>query len=125
MSADKKPVWLDDQAHTILKDYAKLVKKSATDVTSDLVLNYLHLLDSSDEVVAAASAAPAVEEVVVAEAPDFEEEEETNEPSRYVEVSAEQLGSKRTYDTAVIPKRERKQRQDDGSVRYLGGVKFY
>lgn len=122
MSADKKPVWLDEQAHAILKDFAKLVKKSATDVTSDLVIQHLHMLDAVPfDGTAPAAPAPAPVEVIERE----EIDEAPAEPARYVEVSAKDLEAPRSTPTPSIPKRERKQREDDGRVRYLGGVKFY
>lgn len=125
MSADKKPVWLDDQAHTILKDFAKLLKKSATDVTSDLVVNYLHRLDEPESVETTDAPKAAAPEPSTPSVQELIADEPAPEPSRYVEAPAEVLGSSRSADTAVIPKRERKPRQDDGQVRYLGGVKFY
>ena len=122
MSADKKPVWLDDQAHTILKEYAKLIKKSATDVTSDLVIQHLASLEEGAQSAPAAQASPAVE-VAAPAAPAAPAPVE--EPARYVEVSAKEIGETRRATQPVVPKRERKPRKDDGQVRYLGGVKFY
>ena len=39
--ADKKPVWVDKQAHAILKAYARAQKISMVDVASKLVLERL------------------------------------------------------------------------------------
>jgi hypothetical protein len=43
----KKPVWVDEEAHAILKEYAAMVNKPITDIANDLVLESLHLLDEA------------------------------------------------------------------------------
>lgn len=43
----KKPVWVDEDAHAILKKYAKLTKNSMVEVASTLVLEKLSQLDPS------------------------------------------------------------------------------
>ena len=48
----KKPVWVDESAHAILKEYASLTKTSMVETASRLVLEKLSQLD-----VAAAAAA--------------------------------------------------------------------
>jgi hypothetical protein len=50
----KKPVWVDESAHAILKEYASLTKTSMVETASRLVLEKLSQLD-----VAAAAAAEA------------------------------------------------------------------
>jgi hypothetical protein len=43
--SDKKPVWVDESAHAILKQYSKLTKESMVDVASRLVIDHLDDLD--------------------------------------------------------------------------------
>ena len=43
--SDKKPVWVDEAAHAILKEYSKLTKESMVDIASRLVLDHLQDLD--------------------------------------------------------------------------------
>lgn len=40
----KKPVWVDENAHAILKEYAQITKESMVDVASALVLQHLQSL---------------------------------------------------------------------------------
>lgn len=43
----KKPVWVDEDAHAILKAYARITKNSMVEVASSLVLEKLSQLDPS------------------------------------------------------------------------------
>ncbi|MFT4704196.1 MAG: hypothetical protein ACI81R_001892 [Bradymonadia bacterium] len=43
--SQKKPVWVDEEAHSILKRYSKLVKSAMVDVASRLVVERLNDLD--------------------------------------------------------------------------------
>jgi len=43
--AGKKPVWVDEDAHAILKKFAKLTRNSMVEVASALVLDKLSQLD--------------------------------------------------------------------------------
>lgn len=96
--AGKKPVWVDEDAHAILKAYSKLNKRSMLDIASDLVLNRLNTLLEEPK----AEEAP-VEEVAAAPAPEVKEEVKVKpEPRKKIK--------------PVRPSR------DDGDVRYLGGV---
>ena len=54
----KKPVWVDQEAHAILKAYSKLSKKAMVDVASELVLTRLGEL-SPDAGLQSTPAAPA------------------------------------------------------------------
>ncbi len=56
--AGKKPVWVDEEAHGVLKRYSKLVKSSMVEVASNLVLQNLENLDP-EAGLEAAPAAPA------------------------------------------------------------------
>lgn len=46
MAADKKPVWVDKYAHTILKAYARSQGASMVDIASQLVLEQLNELSA-------------------------------------------------------------------------------
>ena len=64
--ATKKPVWVDEDAHAILKRYAKLTKSSMVEVASRLVLDRLNDLspDAGLTVPAEPEIAPKVAEPV-------------------------------------------------------------
>ncbi len=102
--AGKKPVWVDEDAHAILKIYAKLTKSSMVDVASKLVLRRLPELSPEAGLEAPAEpAAPAVG------------------------AKAEPVHSK---PVAVNPRKPAKKRRpakvqpdpNDTNVRYLGGI---
>lgn len=118
MSSDRKPVWLDEDAHLILKQFAKLEKTSMTEVTSQLVLDHLASLEDASSEVAPVAVAPAseVEEVAVVEAP------AAPEPARFVETAPDAPLEPPRPEPPAPPRRERTQREDDGTTRYLGGV---
>lgn len=72
----KKPVWVDEDAHAILKQYAKLTKASMVEVASNLVLEKLSQLDPSSGLQTAVAseaapraAAPMVQKPVAVNAP--------------------------------------------------------
>ena len=58
--AGKKPVWVDEEAHSVLKRYSKLVKASMVEVASSLVVEHLDTLspEAGLEAAPAQSAAP-------------------------------------------------------------------
>ena len=104
--ADKKPVWVDEDAHGLLKAYAKQIKKPMVEVASRLVLDRLEDLEgaeSADEPVAAAPE-PVAEEAAPAPVAD--------------------PGARAARRRAARPAPKRPSRPDpeDDSVRYLGGV---
>lgn len=47
MAADNKPVWVDEDAHRLLKSWAKAQKRPMVEVASELVLQRLGELDPS------------------------------------------------------------------------------
>lgn len=120
MSSDRRPVWLDEEAHLLLKQYAKLVKTSMTEVTSRLVLDRLDELDGAapPEVVEASTPAtkPAAE-VAPAEA-----EPVASAPNRYVETDADTRLEPPRPAPPAPPRRQRTPREETDEVRYLGGV---
>lgn len=120
MSSDRKPVWLEEDAHLILKQYAKLAKTSMTEVTSQLVLEHLTELDETSGVELQAGASAAAEAPAVVAAPEAPAEAE--DPNRYVETSEETRLEPPRPEPPAPPRRERAPRKDDGEVRYLGGV---
>lgn len=121
MSSDRKPVWLEEDAHLILKQYAKLAKTSMTEVTSRLVLDHLTELDNASgaesQAGATAVAAEAPAAVAAPAAP-----VETEVANRYVETSGDTRLEPPRPEPPAPPRRERGPRKDDGEVRYLGGV---
>jgi hypothetical protein len=61
--ANKKPVWVDEDAHGLLKAYAKQIKKPMVEVASRLVLDRLEDLEGAEASAEAAQApAPTAEE---------------------------------------------------------------
>ncbi|TVQ97234.1 MAG: hypothetical protein EA398_14785 [Deltaproteobacteria bacterium] len=58
MAADKKPVWVDEDAHRILKAWAKILKRPMVEVASELVLSRLDSLDPSAGLAEPADEAP-------------------------------------------------------------------
>ncbi len=61
--ATKKPVWVDEDAHAILKRYAKMTKSSMVDVASRLVLSRLNDLSPDAGLTEPEEPAPAPVEV--------------------------------------------------------------
>lgn len=96
--SDKKPVWVDESAHAILKQYSKLTKESMVDVASRLVLDHLDDLDPSSGLAGAEAKAPAP-------AP-----EAAKRPARAPQ--------------APTPVQRPRVPKADGSNRFLGGVWF-
>ncbi len=76
--AGKKPVWVDEEAHIILKQFAKVTKNSMVDVASRLVLDKLSHLEPGaglttevepGEAAAAPAARPSMAKPVTVNAP--------------------------------------------------------
>lgn len=60
-TSTKKPVWVDEESHAILKEYSARENRSITEIANDLVLEHLHTLDEAPspvEVAPAAAPAP-------------------------------------------------------------------
>lgn len=95
--SDKKPVWVDESAHAILKQYSKLTKESMVDVASRLVIDHLDDLDPATGLGA--------EPKVAAAAP-----EAAKRPARAPQ--------------AAIPAQRPRLPKADGNDRFLGGVWF-
>jgi len=100
--ATKKPVWVDEDAHAILKRYAKLTKSSMVDVASRLVLERLNDLSPD---------AGLTEPVEPAPAP----------------VPAEPVSTKPAPVPRPIQQAKRKPRKpmpdpNDKNVRFVGGI---
>lgn len=121
MSSDRKPVWLDEDAHLILKQYAKFVKTSMTEVTSQLVLDHLAKLDGSAEPEAREAGASVVESPKAA-AQAVPQVEETEDPNRYVETTSETRLEPPRPEPPAPPRRQRTPREENGEIRYLGGI---
>lgn len=93
--ADKKPVWVDEDAHAILKAYSAITKESMVEIASRLVLDHLAELE------AGFASEPAPATVATESAP--------------VERAA------RPAARAAYAEPPRSRAENDG-VRYLGGV---
>jgi hypothetical protein len=95
--SDKKPVWVDESAHAILKEYAKLTKEPMVEVASRLVLDHLGDLDPN----AGLSAA--------------------SEP-RAAAIPAPEPNKRASLATPAAPPRPRPTRTELDGTRFLGGV---
>ena len=102
--SDKKPVWVDEEAHVILKTYSKLTKESMVDVASRLVLENLKELSPSTDM-APRDAAPASSRPPA-----------TRSAARASSAPAAVSGAV----APVVPRK--KIERDDRNVTYLGGV---
>lgn len=102
--AGKKPVWVDEDAHTILKQFARVTKNSMVDVASRLVLEKLSQLEPG------AGLQPAEEEGV-------EASPETARPStaKPVALNAPKSTTKRRRQRTMPD-------PNDEDVRYVGGL---
>ncbi|MCB9519854.1 MAG: hypothetical protein H6700_11075 [Myxococcales bacterium] len=105
-AAGKKPVWVDEDAHAILKQYSKLTKASMVEVASNLVLSRLHDLDPASGLVGASAAEPASTGAAAAAEP------ASNKPAPMLK-PIEPL--KRTSKRAVP-------NVNDNTIRYVGGI---
>jgi len=104
--ADKKPVWVDEDAHGLLKAYAKQIKKPMVEVASRLVLDRLDDLDNEEPAEEPAASTPEPAEEPVAAAP----------------VADPGARAARRRAARPAPKRPTRPDPEDESVRYLGGV---
>lgn len=97
--ADKKPVWVDEDAHAILKAYSGITKESMVEIASRLVVDHLAELEAGFPAEVAAPAAAAA----------------TAEPAK-AERSAPRVAAR------PIPVEPPRSRAEDDGIRYLGGV---
>ena len=99
----KKPVWVDEEAHTILKKYSKIIKTSMVEVASKLVLDKLGQLDPAAGLATSEAAPSAAAPKAVAAA------------SKTVTISR----------PTAAPKRKAKRQlpdPNDANIRYVGGI---
>lgn len=113
----KKPVWVDEEAHVILKEYSKLAKVSMVDIASQLVLDRLR--DLSPEA-GLSIEKPAAAEMIGETAPAPAPVAPAPRPAPKPEIAV-------FTPTPMPPKpprppREKREIKDDGTVRYLGGI---
>lgn len=125
----KKPVWVDEDAHVILKEWATLTRQSMVDVASQLVLETLGgaavasepVVELSAAKVDAVVAAPVVTAPAVAAAPAVAEDEQLigadEAPSRVVAAPAPPAPT-----PAPRPEPRRREVPPTGNVQYLGGI---
>ena len=134
MPKDKMPVWVDEEAHGILKAYAKTQKQSMVSFASELILNRIDSLDPSSGL--SGGGAPAAT-TPVAEATPAAPASEAPEAAAVAAVApvatTPQPPAPRKSGTTTAKKRpaakqtsRRPRKQpvptDDGTVRFLGGV---
>lgn len=134
MASGRKPVWLEEQAHLLIKQYAKLTKTSMTETTSQLVLKHLAILEgesSQAEVEAPAEvakeAAPAKASAAPAKKVESKKAEPTKaapknaEPTKATPEPAKKSPAKKRRPNAPAGKDRASSDNQDG-VRYLGGI---
>jgi hypothetical protein len=103
--SNKKPVWVDEVAHGILKDYSAAVRRQMVEVATQLILD--HVTSGSTVFSGPAPAVPASVAAPVAAA-------EVAAPSEPVVAAAPPEKKKSA-------RAERKQ-EEGGNLRHLGGV---
>lgn len=130
-SGGKKPVWVDEDAHVILKEWATLTRQSMVDVASQLVLETLGG--------AAAAPAPVVEQASVAQPVSREAAPVVSTPvvakaPAVVEDGDQLIGADEaparvaapvpapTPAPAPRPEPRRREAPPSGNVQYLGGI---
>lgn len=142
-SGGKKPVWVEEDAHVILKEWATLTRQSMVDVASQLVLETLgagpaqpaavvEAVAAEPEVigeVVAAPAAPAAPAPVVAAPAVVEDDDEeligANEaPAPVAAAPVAAAPVVQTPPPAPTPRPEPRRREapPTGNVQYLGGI---
>jgi len=123
-SGGKKPVWVEEEAHVILKEWAALTRISMVDVASQLVLENLRADGATEgligEVAFAAAPAPVAAPVIVAE------EEWIGADEAPVPVAPAPVAAAPAPAPAPAPMSARPERKRDvvptGDVQYLGGI---
>lgn len=121
MASGRRPVWLEEQAHLLIKQYAKLTKTSMTETTSQLVLNHLATLEGGSapaEVAASAAEPKAAAPAKAAPAP-AKATPEKKAPA--AKPAAKRPATKRRESTPTAGKDRASSDNQDG-VRYLGGI---
>jgi|SRR5690625_717359 len=113
MASGRKPAWLDEETHRLIKKYAKLKKTSMTEATSELVLQYVEKLEGGTDAegAVAAAQAPVTAAATPAAAPAAAEAPKAEERAP---VAA------KVEKTEPAPKRPRRKSED--GVKYLGGI---
>jgi hypothetical protein len=124
-SGGKKPVWVEEEAHVILKEWAALTRISMVDVASQLVLENLRADGATEgligEVAAAAAPAPApVAAPVAAAAEEWIGADEAPVPAAPAPVAAP-APAPAPAPMAARPERKREV-IPTGDVQYLGGI---
>ncbi len=132
MAKDKMPVWVDEEAHGVLKAFAKVKKQSMVSFASDLILNQIDSLDPAAGL--SGEDAPAPAPVVAAEpaaapkaeAPKAAAPKAATTTARKAEApkKVSKAPAKKRPAAKQTARRPRKESvpADDGTVRFLGGV---
>lgn len=129
MAADNKPVWVDEDAHRLLKSWAKAQKRPMVEVASELVLQRLGELDPAAGLITAPDD-PGAEETLIADAPP-ETPAPGNAAPPTVTVAREQgtadapaAAEATSVDTSDRIEREVRPMQDahDRDRKFLGGI---
>lgn len=125
MASGRKPVWLDEEAHLLIKEYAKLTKTSMTEITSQLVLEHVETLEggtgtgATSAAPAGASAASAPAAAAPKAAAPKAAPKAASAPKSDVK-PAQEAPKAKAEKPAPAPKRTRRANTD--GVRYLGGI---
>lgn len=123
--SEKKPVWVDLDAHQMLKEYADLTKQSMVELASELVLNHLDELEGDAPVAAAPAAAPEAPAAVAAPTPALAAAPVAAAPAP-APIAFEPIVAPEPEPEAPAPPRiekpRRERREDDGTIKYFGGV---
>lgn len=122
--SEKKPVWVDLDAHQMLKEYADLTKQSMVELASELVLNHLDELESDAPPAAAPAAAPEAPAPVAAPtpAPAPVAAAPAPAPIAFEPIVAPEPEPESAPTPARVEKPRRERREDDGTIKYFGGV---
>lgn len=113
--SERKPVWMDEEAHGILKTYSKLVKRSMADVTTELVMQHVDTLPEDAGLDASAPAA--------AERAPVSESAPAAEPAAAKPAAAAKPKAKPAPAPSSTRKSSSQEKPaEEGGIRYLGGV---
>lgn len=129
MASGRKPVWLEEQAHLLIKQYAKLTKTSMTETTSQLVLQHLLTLEggaASAEVEAPAKEIQAAEPAKAKAALEPKAESKPAESKKAEPAKAKPEPAKKSAPQKRKPSAssstDRASSDNQDGVRYLGGI---
>lgn len=122
MASGRRPVWLEEQAHLLIKQYAKLTKTSMTETTSQLVLQHLATLDGASAPAEVDATAAAPKEAAPAKAKAAPAKAEPAKATPAAAKPAEKPAAKKRKQSAPTAGKDRASSDNQDGVRYLGGI---